>query len=68
MADRILPDLLDAAEKYGTPLAKQSAAALKAWDRDSEADSRGGVLFYHGQRSSWDQLWHRRRTSRFRMI
>jgi acyl-homoserine-lactone acylase len=46
MADRILPDLLDAAEKYGTPLAKQAAAVLKAWDRLAEADSRGGVLFY----------------------
>jgi acyl-homoserine-lactone acylase len=46
MADRILPDLLDAAEKYGTPLAKQAAGVLKAWDRLAEADSRGGVLFY----------------------
>jgi acyl-homoserine-lactone acylase len=46
MADRILPDLLNAAEKYGTPLAKQAAGVLKAWDRLSEADSRGGVLFY----------------------
>jgi len=46
MADRILPDLLDAAEKYGTPLAKEAAGVLKAWDRLSEADSRGAVLFY----------------------
>ncbi len=46
LADRILPELLDAAEKYGTPLAKQAAGVLKAWDRESEADSRGAVLFY----------------------
>ncbi len=46
MADRILPDLLDAVEKFGTPLAKQAAAVLKAWDRESEAASRGAVLFY----------------------
>ena len=46
MADRILPDLLAAADKYGTPLAKQAAGVLKAWDRLSEANSVGAVLFY----------------------
>jgi acyl-homoserine-lactone acylase len=46
MADRILPDLLDAADKYGTPLAKQAAGVLQSWDRLAEADSRGAVLFY----------------------
>ncbi len=46
LADRILPDLFDAVDRYGTPLAKQAAGVLKAWDRQAEADSRGAVLFY----------------------
>ena len=46
MADRILPDLIDAASKYGTDLAKQAAVVLKNWDRHVEADSKGAVLFY----------------------
>jgi acyl-homoserine-lactone acylase len=50
MADRILPDLLQAAKDYGTPLAKQAAGVLAAWDRQTEADSRGALLFY-----TWSQ-------------
>jgi acyl-homoserine-lactone acylase len=46
LADRILPDLLAAAEKYGTPQAKQAAAVLAQWDRQTEANSKGAVLFY----------------------
>lgn len=46
LADRILPDLLDAAAKYGTPLAKQAAEVLSKWDRQAEANSKGAVLFY----------------------
>ncbi len=46
LADRILPDLLKAVDESGTPLAKQAAAVLKAWDRQAEAQSRGAVLFY----------------------
>jgi acyl-homoserine-lactone acylase len=46
LADRILPDLLAATEKYGTPQAKQAAAVLAKWDRLNESDSRGAVLFY----------------------
>jgi acyl-homoserine-lactone acylase len=46
MADRILPDLIEAAARYGTDLARQAAAVLSKWDRLSEANSRGGVLFY----------------------
>jgi acyl-homoserine-lactone acylase len=45
-ADRILPDLLAAADQYGSPRAKQAAAVLRAWDRQAEADSRGALLFY----------------------
>jgi acyl-homoserine-lactone acylase len=46
LADRILPDLLDAAAQFGTPLAQQAAQVLKAWDREAEAASRGAVLFH----------------------
>jgi acyl-homoserine-lactone acylase len=46
LADRILPDLLDAAAQYGTPLAHGAAQVLKNWDRQAEADSRGAVLFH----------------------
>ena len=46
LADRILPELLAATGKYGTPQAKQAAAVLAKWDRLNESDSRGAVLFY----------------------
>ena len=46
MADRILPELCEAAAQYGSDRAKQAAEVLKKWDRLSEADSRGAVLFY----------------------
>jgi acyl-homoserine-lactone acylase len=46
LADRMLPDLLAAAEKFGTPLAKDAAGVLARWDRQAESDSRGAVLFY----------------------
>lgn len=46
LADRILPDVLDATAQYGTPLAQQAAQVLKSWDRQAEADSRGAVLFH----------------------
>lgn len=45
-ADRILPDLLDAAARYGSPRAKEAAAVLRTWDRQAEAESRGALLFY----------------------
>ena len=47
LADRILPDVLAAAMKYGTPLAKQAANVLARWDRHVDADSQGAVLFYN---------------------
>lgn len=46
-ADRLLPDLLAAVERYGTPRAKQAAEVLKAWDRQAEANSRGTLLFWN---------------------
>ncbi|MCU1320697.1 MAG: penicilin amidase [Acidobacteriaceae bacterium] len=46
LADRILPDILAAADKYGSAQAKEAAAVLAKWDRLDEADSKGAVLFY----------------------
>jgi acyl-homoserine-lactone acylase len=46
-ADRLLPDLLAAVDQYGTPRAKQGAAVLRAWDRQTEADSKGALLFWN---------------------
>lgn len=46
-ADRLLPDLLAAVDAYGTPRAKQAAAVLKAWDRQTEETSTGALLFWN---------------------
>lgn len=45
LADRVLPDLVEAAQLYGTPLAKQAAQVLSQWDRTTQAGSRGALLF-----------------------
>ncbi|HEX9202020.1 MAG TPA: penicillin acylase family protein [Acidobacteriaceae bacterium] len=45
-ADRLLPDLFAAVDHYGTPRAKQAAVVLKAWDRQTEANSTGALLFW----------------------
>jgi acyl-homoserine-lactone acylase len=45
-ADRFLPDLFIAVDKHGTSRAKQAAAVLKSWDRQTEANSRGALLFW----------------------
>ncbi len=44
-ADRFLDDLLAAAGHYPDSLAMQAAACLRNWDRKTEKDSRGAVLF-----------------------
>jgi acyl-homoserine-lactone acylase len=46
MADRMLPDLLAAVDKYGTERARSAATLLAAWDHTAEADSKGALLFY----------------------
>jgi acyl-homoserine-lactone acylase len=51
-ADRFLDDLLAAVEKYPDPAALKAAAVLKAWDRKTDADSRGAILFA----GWWDQV------------
>jgi acyl-homoserine-lactone acylase len=46
LADRILPELVKATEAYGTERARQGAAVLAQWDRQTQPESRGAVLFY----------------------
>jgi acyl-homoserine-lactone acylase len=45
LAERILDDLIPAAQKYGNELAHRAADILAAWNRNADADSRGAVLF-----------------------
>jgi acyl-homoserine-lactone acylase len=46
-ADRLLPGLLVAVDQYGSPKAKQAAAVLRAWDRETEEGSVGALLFWN---------------------
>ncbi|WP_096589761.1 penicillin acylase family protein [Calothrix sp. NIES-2098] len=45
VAERILDDLIPAAQKYGDELTRRAADVLAAWNRNADADSRGAVLF-----------------------
>ncbi|MBD2499998.1 acylase [Anabaena azotica] len=45
LAQRILDDLIPAAQKQGDELARRAADVLAAWDRQANANSRGAVLF-----------------------
>jgi acyl-homoserine-lactone acylase len=45
LADRILDDLEEAVAAHGNRAAKEAMSVLKAWDRETDADSRGAVLF-----------------------
>ncbi|HEU0115535.1 MAG TPA: acylase, partial [Thermomicrobiales bacterium] len=45
MAARVLDDLLVAARQSGGDVARRAADVLAAWDRRTEADSRGAALF-----------------------
>lgn len=45
LADRVLPDLVAAANLSGNPTARAAAEILAAWDRTSQAASKGAVLF-----------------------
>ncbi|MBE9008052.1 acylase [Fortiea sp. LEGE XX443] len=48
LAERILDDLIPAAQQQEDKIARRAAEVLAAWDRKADADSRGAVLF-----SSW---------------
>ncbi len=45
LADRLLDDLIPAARQRGNDLAQQAVSVLSQWDRQTQADSRGAVLF-----------------------
>lgn len=45
LADRILPQLLDAAAQNPDPTVQQAAAVLKDWNHRYDDDSRGALLF-----------------------
>jgi acyl-homoserine-lactone acylase len=45
LADRLLDDLIPATQQYGTVLAREAASVLTQWDRQTNANSRGAVLF-----------------------
>ncbi|HEY2049577.1 MAG TPA: penicillin acylase family protein, partial [Caulobacteraceae bacterium] len=45
LADRLLPDLNTEVQASGDDLAKKAVAVLNAWDRTTDADSRGSLLF-----------------------
>jgi acyl-homoserine-lactone acylase len=44
-ADALLPDLLKAAAPSTDPIIQEAAKVLTAWDRETNRDSRGAVLF-----------------------
>ncbi len=45
MADRVLPDLIAAAQNDPDPEVQAAVALLKGWDRETVADSRAALLF-----------------------
>ena len=46
LADKVMPDLLAAAKNAGAPAgAADAARVLEQWDHNTDADSRGAVLF-----------------------
>ena len=51
LADRVLDDLIVAARKEGSEIGRQAADVLSRWDRQTEANSRGAVLFAAWARS-----------------
>jgi acyl-homoserine-lactone acylase len=55
LADRVLPDLLQAVAEHGDDEARAAADVLRAWGRTADADSRGGVLF-----ASWVRAYNAR--------
>lgn len=44
-ADHVLEDVIHAARLHGSPLTKRAADVLELWDRQTNAESRGAILF-----------------------
>ncbi len=49
-ADRILDDLFKAVDASNSEKAKEAKTVLENWDRESDADSKGMLLFYNWAR------------------
>ncbi|MEW6496538.1 MAG: acylase [Cyanobacteriota bacterium] len=58
LADRVLDDLIRAARQQGSELANQAADVLQAWDRQTNADSRGAALFATWARTMPGSNWY----------
>ncbi len=58
MADRVLDELIQAARQQGSELANQAADVLQAWDRNTDADSRGAALFATWARTMPTSNWY----------
>lgn len=54
LADRLLDDLLAAAQKSSRDRVRRAAQVLGSWDRNADADSQGAVLF-----EAFVQEWNR---------
>jgi acyl-homoserine-lactone acylase len=52
VGDRFLDDLLKAVERFPDSLAIKASGVLKKWDRKTDCDSRGAILFAQW----WDQI------------
>ena len=64
LADRVLDELLSAAASSASTGVRDAAEVLRRWDRSTDAESRGAVLFVEwwralGQRSSGSGVWAR---------
>ncbi len=51
LADRLLDELVAAARREAGPLTRKAADVLSAWDRQTDASSRGALLF-----EAWAQI------------
>jgi acyl-homoserine-lactone acylase len=63
-ADRILDDLFKAVDESDSEKAKEAKVVLENWDRESNADSKGMLLFYSwarkfgpGRASNYSEKW-----------
>jgi acyl-homoserine-lactone acylase len=57
LGDRIVDELAAAARAHGSSRARQAADVLQAWDRSTNANSRGAVLFDAFYRGTMRRRW-----------
>ncbi|MDD9988248.1 MAG: penicillin acylase family protein [Spirochaetaceae bacterium] len=56
LADHYVDDLAEAAERLGGDRARRAAAVLRTWDRATDNDSVGALLFHHFLAAAGDEL------------